>query len=112
MSGGRTFKIKWSSGTNRYRSISRRMGFLDDSDNPSKATHIAERSSLGIPDDLETAVLIIAKRKFYESEYGGSRFDVKQKSVSGERGMTTTYVGGEMPLEAKRILDRYVRRVF
>ena len=111
MGSGRTFKIRWSTGSNRYRSIARRMGFYDDSDNPSKATHIAERSALGIPDDLETAVLMIAKRKLYQSEYGGGRFDIKQKSVSGDRGMTTTYVGGDMPEEAKRILDRYARRI-
>ena len=111
LSGSNAFKILWNTGTNRYRSIARRMGFYDDSNNPSKATHTAEVSALGIPDDLELACIQIAQRYFLESEYGGSRFDMKSKNVSGERGMTTTYVGGDMPDGVKAILDKYTRGI-
>lgn len=109
--GGGTFEILWNTGTNKYRSIARLLGFQDDADDVDAASQEADDSSLGIPSDLEGACFELTLRKFKDGFIGSKRFDIKSKQQSGEYGGTTEYVGGAMPPSVAEVLEPYVRHM-
>ena len=109
--GSGTFKILWNTGTNQYRSIARLIGFQDDADDSDAASHTSDDSVLGIPGDLELAVLEIAHKKYNESNIGKKRAGLKSKAISGQNAGTTTYIIDAIPPHAKEILMNYQRHL-
>ncbi len=108
--GGGTFKILWSSGTNILTTIGRTIGFDVSANDDDAASHTADNSILGIPWDLEHAVLLICQRILkMEKGLGGDRFDIDKESRSGTTGGTTEYDTSPIPRNAMDILKRYRR---
>lgn len=112
--GGGTFKILWSTGTNAATSIGRTIGVDVSADDTTAASQTADESALGIPGDLEDAVLMICLRMIKRSKgFGGLNFDIETRSEvrTGVMGGTTKYDTNEIPGPAMEILKRYRRRL-
>ncbi len=108
--GGNTFKVLWSSGTNVETGIGRTLGFDVSADDVDAASQTADNSVLGVPWDLEHAVLLICQRILkIEKGLGGDRFDINREIKSGTTGGTTEYDMNPIPKGAMDILKRYRR---
>ncbi len=108
--GGGTFKILWSSGTNVETGIGRTLGFDVSADDADAASLTADNSVLGIPWDLEHAVLLICQRILkMEKGLGGDRFDIVKEIKPGTTGGTTEFDTSPIPMGAMDILKRYRR---
>ena len=109
--GGGTFKLLSSGGSSMETSIWRTLGFITSADAADAASHTADNPSLGVPEDIQRAVLHIAYREFKLTPGlgGGDRFDIRSEVRSGSGGGTRTFQGGSIPEQAASILDNYLR---
>ena len=108
--GGNTFKVLWSSGTNIATGIGRTIGFDVSADDNDAASHTADNSIMGIPWDLEHAVLLICQRILrLEKGLGGAGFDLEKEMRPGTTGGTTEFDTSPIPKGAMDILKRYRR---
>jgi len=104
------FTLLTSSGTNIGTSIWRTLGFSTLADNANAASQEADNSALGIPADLEEAVLEIAIRIFQSTPgFGGARFDIVTQSQTGSHGQVYRYDEGRLPRNALATLKRLRR---
>jgi len=106
------FKLLTTGGTNVGTSIWRTIGFstLADVADADPAVHQADNSALGIPADLEEAVLEIALRIYQMTPgFGGARFDIVTQSQSGSHGQVYRYDENRLPRNALATLKRFKR---
>lgn len=108
--GGGTFKILWNGGTNIETGIGRTLGFDTSADDATAASHTADNSVLGIPWDLEHAVLLICQRILsVEKGLGQNRFDIIRQIRTGSTQGITEFDASPIPKDALDILKRYRR---
>lgn len=108
--GANKFILLGLTGTNQYRSIFPGIGYSILADAATAAAQPADDSALGIPSDLEEAVIEIALRLFNITPgFGGDRFDKESNTQSGSHGQTETFNRNTLPRNAEATLKRYRR---
>lgn len=109
---GTTIQFLALTGSNAYKGIYNIIGFDILADPDAGESISSDFGVLGIPADIQQAAILIVLRDFNESGLGSDQFDLKSKQIQAETGGgTTSYVGGDIPPQAKRILIPYKRRV-
>ena len=108
--GDGTFKLLTNSGSNVGTSIWSTLGFSTLSDNADTASHTGGNGVIGIPSDLEEAVLEIAMRIYNAAPgLGGAKFDIASESQGGTAEWRRNYNEDELPTIALKTLIRYKR---
>ncbi len=107
---GATFKLLWNTGTNVGTSIARTIGFKTSADDADAASHEGDYAKIGIPPDLERAVVDMCQRVLSESiGFGGKKFDIKKEIMGGGNAGTREYDPTWIPKAALRTLKLYRR---
>ena len=108
--GGNTFKLLWNTGTNTGTSIARTIGFADSADDDTAASHEGDYAKIGIPPDLERAVVDTCQRYLSMSKgFGGRQFDVKKEIFGGSNAGTREYDPEWIPDSALKVFMMYRR---
>ena len=108
-SDGSWFAIKWSGGSNLYRTAALLLGYRTDAIDTGALYYTSDDSVLGIPNDLEQACLEITLRMWQQSPFGSGRFDKESEAFSGEQAGTLKFNVASMPPHVKEILRHYTK---
>jgi len=109
-SDGSTFTLNWTNSAIVSKNIGKTIGFDVTSDDSGDTSYTADKSVLGLPNDIELACILISMRILNQTGIGADRFDKISQSIAIEKGGgTLRYSESDMPLGVKLILDKYKR---
>lgn len=102
-----SFTLKWQDGTNALKSVGSTLGYVITA-NDTGTSLTADNGVTGLPQDISLAAQIIV-HKFYDQsrQSGVASQNVTRKEIGGD--VTIAYRHGDLPEEAKKILDKYCR---
>jgi len=103
-----TFQLLWNSGTNSATSAGDLLGFVTSADDTGALTYTADYSRPGVPEDLQEACMLIAFDMWLKSKASpADKFG--EKSIQHKEAGTLSYIQTDIPVEAMRRLQTYVR---
>lgn len=110
-SDGGTFSLLWSSGSNKNRSVGITLGYDTTADDTGATSYTADDPAVGIPSDIEQAVLDIAIQMYKMLPQGKDKFGVISETFSGAGGSTTNRFSQKALSDYAKMVIASYRRV-